>query len=229
MHRSLVLLLIFALLVSCQAPPRIVPRTAPVSAPRPKPAPEPWSRVEQQILALVNEQRAMHHLPPLKPDPRLHRAALLHAREMARHLTLTHRSRDGRGFSDRIREQGYRWTRAGENVAMEKTANSSARLPFRVMFGTDNLTLIQTYCRQHDLPVPLRWQDVGRGWNGADWDRWKQVHGGNGGWMGSPGHRRNILLPGFTDTGIGHSAERGGDGSLYHYFTQDFAASDTLP
>ncbi|WP_456384988.1 CAP domain-containing protein [Desulfolithobacter sp.] len=227
MHRPLILLLIAALLVSCQPPPQTGLRLAPESGP--KQAPEPWSRVEQQIFTLVNLQRAMHNLPLLKPDPRLHRAARLHGREMTRHLTLTHRSRDGRDFDKRVAGQGYHWTRVGENVAMEKTADSQAILPFRVMFGTDNLNLIQTYCRKHGLPLPRQWQDVGRGWSDDDWDRWKQEHGGNGGWMGSPGHRRNILLPDFTDTGIGHISVSARDEAVYHYFTQDFATGDSQP
>ncbi|WP_457573798.1 CAP domain-containing protein [Desulfolithobacter sp.] len=230
MYNLLACLLIFLGLAACQATPPLVQRRAPLPAPAPSSqTTERWSRLEQEILILINGQRLMHQLLPLRPDPRLYRAALLHSREMTHLRRLTHQSRDGLDFSDRIKEQGYHWTRAGENVALEKTADPLAYLPARVMFGTDDLTLIQSYCHQHGLPVPGGWQDVGRGWSGADWDRWKQVHGGNGGWMGSRGHRRNILLPGFTDTGIGHSGARDRDGSLYHYFTQDFAAGDSLP
>jgi len=38
------------------------------------------------------------------------------------------------------------------------------------------------------------------------------------GWMGSPGHRKNMLSPGFNETGVGIA--RAADGSAY--ITQDF-------
>ena len=38
------------------------------------------------------------------------------------------------------------------------------------------------------------------------------------GWMGSPGHRKNMLSPSFNETGVGMA--RADDGSTY--ITQDF-------
>jgi len=44
------------------------------------------------------------------------------------------------------------------------------------------------------------------------------------GWMGSEGHRANILNCNFTEIGVGYvySASDGGTLRYYHYWTQDF-------
>lgn len=49
----------------------------------------------------------------------------------------------------------------------------------------------------------------------------EDVVNGKYGWMSSPGHKANILDPGYTRMGLGYST--GGGGEYYHYWAQEFA------
>jgi uncharacterized protein YkwD len=64
-----------------------------------------------------NRIRAAAKLPTLAVSPKLRAAAQAHARDMANRGQMTHKGSDGSSFSDRIAVQGYRYRRAGENVA----------------------------------------------------------------------------------------------------------------
>lgn len=61
------------------------------------------------MLALLNDTRARHRLPPLRSHDALVQAARRHSREMARAGRLVHR----RDFSD----VGVRWRAVAENLA----------------------------------------------------------------------------------------------------------------
>jgi len=54
----------------------------------------------------------------LRPNTQLAAAARKHAADMAAKNYFSHRSRDGRSFSDRIRNEGYNGWMIGENLAM---------------------------------------------------------------------------------------------------------------
>lgn len=71
----------------------------------------------QQVLTLVNAQRAKAGCRALRVDLRLQRAALAHSVDMAKRRYFSHTSLDGRTFVDRIRAQGYPGRRLGENIA----------------------------------------------------------------------------------------------------------------
>jgi len=73
--------------------------------------------VQQQVVQLVNAQRARAGCRALIVDARLARAALAHSADMAKRRYFSHTSLDGRTFVQRIRAQGYRGTRLGENIA----------------------------------------------------------------------------------------------------------------
>lgn len=215
--RAAVLIIALVLLSGCgSAAYRYHPGTDAVAA--------AWSSLEEEILALVNRQRALHHLPALRPDARLHRAAVLHCREMAANRYLGHNSPDGRDFGQRAGEQGYRWQRIAENVALLVPAGEQGDLARRVMFGTDRLDRLRAYARRQGLPVPRTWAGVGRGWGARAWDGWQRWQRGRGGWMGSSGHRRNILLASVSDIGVGHVGRGDGRGRVHHYVAAEFAA-----
>lgn len=72
---------------------------------------------QQQVVQLVNAQRAKVGCRALVTDARLARAAQAHSADMARRRYFSHTSPDGRTFVQRIRAQGYMGTRLGENIA----------------------------------------------------------------------------------------------------------------
>jgi uncharacterized protein YkwD len=72
--------------------------------------------VEAKLLELTNAERKKEDLPPLKPNPKLFKAAREHAKNMAKQEKLAH-DLDCKTPFDRIKEAGYTFGRAGENVA----------------------------------------------------------------------------------------------------------------
>jgi uncharacterized protein YkwD len=94
----------------------------PFSAPNPGAAAE----ISARALQLVNAARARPRkcgkttfaaVPPLKLDPLLHRAAMIHATDMAKHSLFEHIGSDGSRPADRATRAGYRWANVGENIA----------------------------------------------------------------------------------------------------------------
>jgi uncharacterized protein YkwD len=77
----------------------------------------PAAPVQQQVLALVNDNRERGGCGDLTLDRRLIEAAYGHAVDMARRGYFAHESPDGEGSSDRMSAAGYRWSRYGENIA----------------------------------------------------------------------------------------------------------------
>jgi len=73
--------------------------------------------VQQQVVQLVNAQRARVGCRALVTDARLARAAQAHSADMAKRRYFSHTSLDGRTFVQRIRAQGYTGRYLGENIA----------------------------------------------------------------------------------------------------------------
>ncbi len=76
---------------------------------------------EQQVLALVNAERAAHKLPKLAPNAKLTKAARSHSKEMAQKQYFSHDSFSGESFSARIISFGFtpkncRYWKVGENI-----------------------------------------------------------------------------------------------------------------
>ncbi len=80
------------------------------------------SSAERQVLVLVNEQRAGHHLTPLRAQANLFRAARAHAHNMATVPFFSHTSPDGlsptqRAIAAGYTTQGFRSWTIGEAIA----------------------------------------------------------------------------------------------------------------
>ncbi len=89
--------------------------------------------LEDQVTALVNQERGEAGCAPLRTDEKLRAAARGHSRDMATNDYFDHTSRDGRSFVDRIANAGYPRAQAGgENIAM------GYRTPADVMSGWMN-------------------------------------------------------------------------------------------
>jgi uncharacterized protein YkwD len=69
------------------------------------------------VVALVNEERSAAGCPALGTDARLTAAARAHSADMAARGYFSHTTPEGVQFSTRITDAGYRWSRAGENIA----------------------------------------------------------------------------------------------------------------
>lgn len=73
--------------------------------------------LEQQVLELINQQRANGGCDPLVMQSQLNAAAQGHANAMAVKNFFGHASKNGAKFSSRIKAQGYRGRKFAENIA----------------------------------------------------------------------------------------------------------------
>lgn len=71
---------------------------------------------EQRLLELTNAERKKEKLQPLAPNAVLFKVARAHSANMARQEKMAHEL-DGKNPYTRLKEAGYRYRYAGENVA----------------------------------------------------------------------------------------------------------------
>jgi uncharacterized protein YkwD len=72
---------------------------------------------DQQILDLVNQERAKVGADPLRINAQLDQAADLHTQDQANMDKMSHTGSNGSTMSERIQDAGYQYSTAGENVA----------------------------------------------------------------------------------------------------------------
>ncbi|MFF1469291.1 CAP domain-containing protein [Streptomyces mirabilis] len=70
-----------------------------------------------EILSLVNDERAKAGCPALKENGKLTQAAQTHANDMAAHHLTGHTGSDGSNEETRLERVGYNWRSWGENVS----------------------------------------------------------------------------------------------------------------
>ncbi|MFQ6057384.1 MAG: CAP domain-containing protein [Anaerolineae bacterium] len=85
------------------------------------PPPPPTPTYEQEVVELVNQERAARGLPPLKICPELMAAASGHSQDMATNDFFSHIGSDGSSPWDRFRREGYQLTYGGEDIAAGDT------------------------------------------------------------------------------------------------------------
>lgn len=73
--------------------------------------------IDEQVLALVNQQRRQAGLKAVQLDPRLTAAAQAHSQDMALNDFFGHVGSNGSQADDRILSAGYNYSVMGENVA----------------------------------------------------------------------------------------------------------------
>lgn len=71
----------------------------------------------QQVVDLVNAERAKAGCKALSVDSKLMTAAQRHSQDQADHRTMTHDGSDGSDVGERLDRVGYAWRAYGENVA----------------------------------------------------------------------------------------------------------------
>ncbi|MFG2818580.1 sigma-70 family RNA polymerase sigma factor [Kitasatospora sp. NPDC048365] len=104
-------------------PPTPTPTPTAVSS---SPAPRtPTASAQQQVLDLVNSERARNGCGPMRMNAQLQQAAQRHSDDMAARDFFDHTNPDGVGPQQRIDATGYRWSRWGENIARGQQGASS--------------------------------------------------------------------------------------------------------
>jgi secreted trypsin-like serine protease len=88
----------------------------------PPPPPPPPSSFAEQVVTLVNVERAAAACGPLTMHPQLNQAALAHSEDMALNDFFDHTGSNGSSVTDRMEAAGYtNWTAAAENIAAGQT------------------------------------------------------------------------------------------------------------
>lgn len=80
-----------------------------------------------RLFALAQQHHVAAGCDPWRHDPRLDRAAQLHAEELARSRRISHRGLDGSTVRTRVRRQGYAANRATESIALYRTPEQSVK------------------------------------------------------------------------------------------------------
>jgi uncharacterized protein YkwD len=136
---------------------------------------------EQQIVELVNAERASRSLPPLKRIDELDRAARYHSTDLAQDNYFQHDSYD----------------RVGGNLT-------------RVCYWYERVGLYY-----------LDWSSMGENIAGG----YSTPDSAMAAWMGSTGHRNNILSTTYREIGVGYYY---GSQGYAHYWTQDFGRRNSV-
>lgn len=84
-------------------------------------ATQPVPTLEEQMLELVNRERAAAGLKPLEADPELTEVARRHSADMFARGYFSHYTPDGKDPFERMRESNVRFRTAGENLALAPT------------------------------------------------------------------------------------------------------------
>ncbi len=79
---------------------------------------------ESKLVELVNQERKTRGLSELSQDPQLYYAAKLKAQDMINKNYFNHYSPNGKSPWDFIRNSGYEYQKAGENLAMDFATSS---------------------------------------------------------------------------------------------------------
>ncbi|MFD7237879.1 CAP domain-containing protein [Streptomyces syringium] len=98
------------------------PKPKPTKKPKPKPKPKgtpaggPTARLAQQVVEMVNAERARAGCSPVTVNAKLQAAAQGHSDDMAARDYYDHTTPEGKSPGDRMTAAGYRWSTYGENI-----------------------------------------------------------------------------------------------------------------
>ena len=127
------------------------PTRTPSATPTPaKPAPPARHGVTQQVVALVNVERARAGCGPVAVDAALTRAAQRHSEDMVAGGFFSHTRPDGTTFADRIRATGYAGDAIAENIAAGQT---TAKAVIRSWMGSAGHRANLLGCTYRDVGV----------------------------------------------------------------------------
>jgi len=107
---------------------------------------------EDQVVALVNAERAKAGCDAVTNNEILRTSARNHSADMAVNGYFDHASQDGRSPGDRIRAAGYQWSAYGENIAYGSTTPADVMAQWMASSGHRSNIL---NCGFEDLGVGL--------------------------------------------------------------------------
>ena len=152
------------------------------------------AQLENKIHALINKERAKRGLSALLNDERLQKVARKYSQDMVRRNFFSHNDPDGRCFYDRYRAEGFACSIRTGNTTCMGAENIAQTILYSSYFYKDGKTFFN--------------------WNTEDKIATSVVKL----WMGSKGHKTNILTPYFKQHGIGIALADDGKA----YITEDF-------
>jgi uncharacterized protein YkwD len=100
-----------------QGPSGPAPRPSPTSQPTSQPPSDAQTQFEQQVIVLVNQERATNGLPALAFNVAIGNAARGHSDDMARNNFFSHTGSNGSNPGTRLTAAGYNWSFYAENIA----------------------------------------------------------------------------------------------------------------
>ena len=152
------------------------------------------TQLENKIHVLVNKERAKRGLSALSKDKRLHKVARKYSQDMVNRNFFSHNDPDGRSFYDRYKAEGYECSIRNGNTSCMGAENIAQSNLFSSYIYKDGKTFFN--------------------WSTED----KIAESVVKQWMGSKGHKANILTPYFKRQGIGVAFSD--DGKVY--ITENF-------
>lgn len=138
------------------APPASSPAASPKIAPVVLLSP-----FEQEVIDLINSERAKAGCAPLRPDPQLHAAAQRHSDDMAARGFFDHASPDGVTAPQRITAAGYRWSNYAENIGYGR---SDVKVLVAELMNTPDHRVHILNCAFKDIGVGVRFGPGGPWW-----------------------------------------------------------------
>ena len=149
-------------------------------------------RIQQEIIAATNVQRAAAGVPPVVMNKNLQAAAIKHAKDMYERGYFSHFTPEGLSYVDRIKISGY--------TDVDPVACHCQQV-FNVEEGEAQKKEVGANYIVYEADVCSCTPKIALGENLAKGQL--TVEEVVEDWMNSPGHRRNILEPSFTELGVG--------------------------
>lgn len=156
--------------------------------------------IEDQLIYFANMQRVAHGLPILRRDPALSRAARIHSEYQAVNDILSHSEQSLTNPKDRIRKACE--IEGGPDACMARLRGAAGVWTGENVLYSHKSLVIGAAHSAAPGPEAVAWHMTCM-------------------WMGSPGHRKNILKPDFNS--IGGAAQFRVEGEKF-YGTQVFAS-----
>lgn len=149
-------------------------------------------RIQNEVIATTNAERIAAGVPPVRVNKQLQAASVQHAKDMYERGYFSHFTPEGLSYVDRIKASGY--------TDVDPLACQCQQI-FDLTEGTETQTDRGANFVVYEADICSCTPKIALGENLAKGQL--TVEEVVQDWMNSPGHRRNILEPSFTELGVG--------------------------